>query len=1059
MKKFVFSAIAILALASCAKEVIPAEDLTPKGETVTISAAIADTKSTEANATFSWASNETISVGTSEAEYVAFEVSDAENGTFTHTFEGAAPQLLAAVSPSQASDVEFADATAYEVQLPATYTYSEGVTNALMIGKPDPQTANKFLFSHAAALLKITYANVPVGTQAFHLSADKNITGTVTLGGTSVSDIEIANTNSGLTGKDVTIALSEPVSAAGSTMSFYVPVPTGDYSLLTISLQNNAGDIAASVKTMDRSGKSPLSLNRADVFNFPTITLEEDTPKGYGSISQTTDVTTGLYIIAAKVGDKYYAMSNTFGQKNEGTEVAVTNGFISEEDGVSYVVTITKENESYYISNNDATLGYGSSTNFNQAATGNNAMWSIAGGTKGSFRITNVGTTTRALAFRSSTSVFGPYSTSNITTTGEYYDIELFKYNGSVAIETLTVTPDANNPETVSYEGGILNFTVTASNIDSWEATSNNEAFVVEYVDDGFKVTVAENEESIGRNATITVAGGSKSETITISQEAAPAQVLSVTVAEFLQKDVNTTQWYQLTGEITQIASSTYGNIYLKDITGTVYVYGVTSEQKTNNDKSFASLDLAVGDILTINTLRSEHNGEPQAGGTIPAYYVSHRRPTLTVNPAVLSFSAAGGSEVITASVAGFAGSSVSITASSDNSQFSASVDGYAITVTALENTGNTQITGTLTVVATDGTDTKETTVSLTQSKPVQPAQNGDILWQEDFTGYDTMPNSASGTHVYEAGTVTYTLINGGSNTKLYNETNAGGTAPELLVSKANGAFIISDVPTGAASVVSLTFNANYDYCSVTPSNGVSIRESSYAGKVKTIVFTVTSGTNSFDLEFKNTQSSNVRVDNFKLIAGEPEVPTLSSISVSGQTTTFTVGDTFTFDGIVTASYSNGATAVVTESASIITPDLSSVGQKTVTVSYTENGITKTTTYDITVSSSLGGTAEFTPSDFTDQGVSGNGGNISATKSGITFSCDKGYGTTQIRCYSGGKITISAESGKTISSISFTFSGSYTGGLDAVYSGLSGNTWTKSLSSQARITAISVTYN
>ena len=97
----------------------------------------------------------------------------------------------------------------------------------------------------------------------------------------------------------------------------------------------------------------------------------------------------------------------------------------------------------------------------------------------------------------------------------------------------------------------------------------------------------------------------------------------------------------------------------------------------------------------------------------------------------------------------------------------------------------------------------------------------------------------------------------------------------------------------------------------------------------------------------------------------------------------------------------------------------------------------------------------FAPSNFSGQGTSGTGSAISATVDGVTFACDKGYGTTQIRCYSGGKITISSSS--TITAISFTFSGSYTGGLETSYTNLSTTSWTKTLTSQARITACTVT--
>lgn len=77
----------------------------------------------------------------------------------------------------------------------------------------------------------------------------------------------------------------------------------------------------------------------------------------------------------------------------------------------------------------------------------------------------------------------------------------------------------------------------------------------------------------------------------------------------------------------------------------------------------------------------------------------------------------------------------------------------------------------------------------------------------------------------------------------------------------------------------------------------------------------------------------------------------LSSISVSGAKSEFTVGDTFSFGGTVTAHYSDSSSANVTASATFSGYDMDESGEQTVTVSYTEDGITKTTTYSITVSS------------------------------------------------------------------------------------------------------------
>lgn len=86
--------------------------------------------------------------------------------------------------------------------------------------------------------------------------------------------------------------------------------------------------------------------------------------------------------------------------------------------------------------------------------------------------------------------------------------------------------------------------------------------------------------------------------------------------------------------------------------------------------------------------------------------------------------------------------------------------------------------------------------------------------------------------------------------------------------------------------------------------------------------------------------------------------PTLSSISVSGQQTEFTVGDTFSFGGTVTANYQGGSTADVTDSATFGGYDMSTSGNQTVTVSF--GG--KTTTYQITIAEA-GGDVERTVDD------------------------------------------------------------------------------------------------
>ena len=97
--------------------------------------------------------------------------------------------------------------------------------------------------------------------------------------------------------------------------------------------------------------------------------------------------------------------------------------------------------------------------------------------------------------------------------------------------------------------------------------------------------------------------------------------VAEISVADFLEKEVGDTP-YKLTGKIANLANTTYGNFDLVDATGSVYVYGLTATKVTSNDKSFSTLGLREGDIVTLIGTRGEYKEEAQVAG--PAYYVSH---------------------------------------------------------------------------------------------------------------------------------------------------------------------------------------------------------------------------------------------------------------------------------------------------------------------------------------------------------------------------------------------------------------------------------------------------
>ena len=94
-----------------------------------------------------------------------------------------------------------------------------------------------------------------------------------------------------------------------------------------------------------------------------------------------------------------------------------------------------------------------------------------------------------------------------------------------------------------------------------------------------------------------------------------PTDAVKATVAEFLAAAEDGTTYYELTGVISNVANTTYGNFDLTDDTGTVYIYGLSSP--TGEQKYWAASGAKAGDTITVRTLRTSYNNTPQGKDAI----------------------------------------------------------------------------------------------------------------------------------------------------------------------------------------------------------------------------------------------------------------------------------------------------------------------------------------------------------------------------------------------------------------------------------------------------------
>lgn len=183
-------------------------------------------------------------------------------------------------------------------------------------------------------------------------------------------------------------------------------------------------------------------------------------------------------------------------------------------------------------------------------------------------------------------------------------------YSEACEVTVTTEKETLATPEvTAAVDGNVVTLT--------WEAVENAAYYTVQ-VDDNIAEKVDGTTYTfpgdLGVEYMFTVIAYPADDTKNASKECvvkattAPA-VKVVTVDEFLAA-AEDTQMYQLTGVITSVVNTTYGNFYLKDETGEVLIYGLCSPE--GEQKYWAASGAKVGDTITVQTLRTSHNGAPQ---------------------------------------------------------------------------------------------------------------------------------------------------------------------------------------------------------------------------------------------------------------------------------------------------------------------------------------------------------------------------------------------------------------------------------------------------------------
>lgn len=327
--------------------------------------------------------------------------------------------------------------------------------------------------------------------------------------------------------------------------------------------------------------------------------------------------------------------------------------------------------------------------------------------------------------------------------------------------------------------------------------------------------------------------------------------------------------------------SFTYGKGGSKD-TGyksTSGSYSTESKKWTSSKPEEGVSSVTLTTPSTIKNYRLQQVTVTFVGGTNP------ETPTPTITPASMTFSESFEAKISCTDAA---------------AKIYYTLDGNIPDANSTPYTTGTTITipeatTTLKAVAIkDGKASKVAEAVYTYVAPVAPTYTYTI-WSEDWSSYETGNIPSKGKNA------TYECKNGKSATKIYTGTSAGGTSPELLISRNNGSLTINVTSLkGYSGTLYFSFLTNNDNFTVTSTTtDVKIGEPTKEGGKKyiyTYAITVPEGTEGLNLKITNInpdKGDNMRVDNLSLSAKLKDLGTGSFTITSAQYGTYYTEDAF----------------------------------------------------------------------------------------------------------------------------------------------------------------------
>jgi len=280
----------------------------------------------------------------------------------------------------------------------------------------------------------------------------------------------------------------------------------------------------------------------------------------------------------------------------------------------------------------------------------------------------------------------------------------------------------------LSTNGGSTSIDISAAG--SWSVSGAPDWLTVSPASGNGDGTITFSADAAeGRSASVTITCEGETQIINVIQGI--VTISTATCAQVLAGPDSKT--YQVTGTVTAIANTTYGNWYLNDGTGEVYIYGTLD--KNGGTKNFSSWGLEVGDQITVQGPKTTYNGTVELVDVTVVKIVKSliKVDSLTVGDVVTSTLPVEGGEITAHLTCKGTGVAVEIPADAkDWLGVTSSTVGTNPTVTfyAKANEGGDRET-TVTFKTTDGSKEYTSQTTITQKGAIVECSVADFLAAE----------------------------------------------------------------------------------------------------------------------------------------------------------------------------------------------------------------------------------------------------------------------------------------------------------------------------------------